>query len=90
MLHSLVVQDEWNRFYFAFTGKPAEYNTYDRLISGAHNWTSGVPASSCPPGVVSGGGDTMQVGNAIQRLEDAGVTDYRTGNGIFLTLTLTG
>jgi hypothetical protein len=34
---------------------------------------------------VEGGGDTMQVGNATQRPEDAGAVDYRPGNSIFLT-----
>jgi hypothetical protein len=86
VLHSPVVQDEWNRFYWASPDAPAKYNTYDRIVHGEHEWILGVPASGCAPGVtVAGGGDTMQVGNPTQRPEDAGVTDYRSGNGIFLT-----
>jgi hypothetical protein len=86
VMHSPVVQDEFDRFYWASASDLPKYNTYDRIVAGEHGWVLGVPASGCAPGVtVDGGGDTMQVGNPTQRPEDAGTTDYRPGNGIFLT-----
>jgi hypothetical protein len=86
IFHSPVVQDEWQRYYWASPSTVARYNTYDRIVSDQHDWILGVPASGCTPGVtVSGGGDTMQVGYPTVRPEDAGISDYRPGNGIFLT-----
>ena len=86
VMHSPVVQDTFDRFYWASPSDVPKYNTYDRITSEQHPWILGVPASGCTPGVtVSGGGDTMQVGNPVQRPEDAGAFDYRPGNGIFLT-----
>lgn len=81
VMHSPVVQDQWQRYYWACSNDLPKYNTYDRIIAGQHPWVLGVPASGCTPGVtVEGGGDTMQVGypNA------AGTTDYRAGNSVFL------
>jgi hypothetical protein len=86
VMHSPVVQDEFQRYYWASASDLPMYNTYDRIVAGLHPWVLGVPASGCTPGVsVSGGGDTMQVGNPVQRPENAGATDYRPGNGLFLT-----
>lgn len=86
VMHSPVVQDEWQRYYWACSSDLPMYNTYDRIIAGEHPWVLGVPASGCAPGVtVAGGGDTMQVGNPTVRAEDIGTNDYRPGNGLFLT-----
>jgi hypothetical protein len=86
VMHSPVVQDQFDRFYWASPSTVPRYNTYDRIIANEHDWILGVPASGCPVGVqVSGGGDTMQIGNVTVREEDAGQVDYRTGNAIFLT-----
>ena len=61
------------------------YNTYDRILADEHDWILGVPASGCTPGVtVAGGGDLADVGN-VTVLPDAGGSDYRPGNSIFLT-----
>src|SRR4249919_2834545 len=63
VMHSPVVRDEWQRYYWASTSDLPKYNTYDRIVAGQHPWVLGVPASGCTPGVtVEGGGDTMQVG----------------------------
>jgi hypothetical protein len=83
VLHSPVVQDEWNRFYYVSPPDLPRYNTYDRITNNQHDWILGVPASGCTPGVtVEGGGDTMQVGYPITILADS--MDPRPGNGIFL------
>ena len=63
VMRSPVVQDQWNRFYYANTTQAPRYNTYQRIADDLHDWILGVPASGCTPGVqVTGGGDTIQVG----------------------------
>jgi hypothetical protein len=86
VMHSPVVQDQFDRFYWASPSTVPRYNTYDRIVADQHDWILGVPASGCPPGVtVSGGGDTMQIGNVTVREADIGTKDYQYGNSIFLT-----
>src|SRR5580765_5042104 len=36
VMHSPVVQDEWNRFYWASASDVPRYNTYDRIFAGQH------------------------------------------------------
>ena len=80
-----VVDDQYQRYYWSSPSRGPHYNTYDRILNGDHDWILGVPASGCTPGViVDGGGDTMQIGNVTAR-PDAGGSDYRPGNSIFLT-----
>lgn len=63
VMHSPVVQDQYQRYYFADTTGVPKYNTYQRIADDKPAWTLGVPASGCTPGVsVEGGGDTMPVG----------------------------
>jgi len=63
VMRSPVVQDQYDRFYYASPSTVPRYNTYDRIYNDEHDWILGVPASGCPPGVsVTGGGDTVQVG----------------------------
>lgn len=63
VMHSPVVQDEWQRYYWASPSTVPRYNTYDRIVADQHDWILGVPASGCTPGVeVSGGGDTSRLG----------------------------
>jgi hypothetical protein len=63
VMHSPVVQDQFDRFYWASPSTVPRYNTYDRIWNDQHDWILGVPQSGCPPGVqVTGGGDTIQVG----------------------------
>jgi len=63
VMRSPVVQDIWNRFYYANTTQAPRYNTYQRIMADEHDWILGVPASGCTPGVqVTGGGDTIEVG----------------------------
>ena len=84
VMHSPVVQDQWQRYYWACSNDLPKYNTYDRIIGGLHPWVLGVPASGCAPGVtVEGGGDTMQVGYPTIT-DAANWQDYRPGQSIFL------
>jgi hypothetical protein len=63
VMHSPVVQDVFDRFYWASPDDVPRYNIYDRIFTDQHGWILGVPASGCPPGVtVTGGGDTMPAG----------------------------
>ena len=63
VMRSPVVQDQYDRFYWASPSTVPRYNTYDRIFNDDHDWILGVPASGCPPGVtVTGGGDTQAVG----------------------------
>jgi len=82
VMHSPVVQDIWQRYYWASSIDVPYYNTYDRIVNRLHPWVLGVPASGCTPGVtVTGGGDTMQLGYTV----DSDVNDVaRPGNDIFL------
>ena len=81
VLKSQVVNDEFNRFYFASPSSIPAYNTYDRIVAGLPSWKLGVPASGCSPLVsVEGGGDTFQQGY----LNGSGATINGPGNECFL------
>jgi hypothetical protein len=63
VMRSPVVDDSFDRFYFASPSLAPEYNTRDRITAGQPAWLLGVPAPGCTPGVtVSGGGNTDQLG----------------------------
>jgi hypothetical protein len=62
-----VVDDQFQRYYFASPSTPPQYNTYDRIMLDEPPWLLGIPAPGCNPGVtVDGGGDTTNVGNPSQ------------------------
>src|SRR6266576_2152309 len=85
VIRTPVVDDKYQRYYWSSPSRGPHYNTYDRILNSVHDWILGVPASGCTPGVdVTGGGDTMQVGN-VTVLPTAGGSDYRPGNAICLT-----
>src|SRR5215469_10511809 len=42
-----VVQDQFQRYYWASPTDLPRYNTYDRIVSSQHPWILGVPASGC-------------------------------------------
>ncbi len=63
VMHSPVVDDKFNRYYFASPSVPPQYNTYDRIQAGLAPWYLGVPAPGCDMGVVvTGGSDIAQLG----------------------------
>jgi hypothetical protein len=61
---SPVVDDKFDRFYFASSSVAPQYNTRDRIEAGLPAWLLGVPAPGCTPGVsVTGGGSSAQLGS---------------------------
>lgn len=84
VMRTPVVNDSFQRYYFASPSVRPSYNTYDRIVAGDHPWVLGVPGSGCTAGVtVEGGGDTMQLGH-VGVVAGQGAGDYRYGNQIFL------
>src|SRR5262252_7486352 len=92
VMKSPVVQDQYDRFYWASPSTVPRYNTYDRIYNDEHDWILGVPASGCPPGVsVTGGGDTIQVGFPDIDPTTAIGAQYVPGNHItFVPIVPTG
>lgn len=63
VLRSPVVDDSFDRFYFASPSVAPTYNTRDRIEAGSPAWLLGVPAPGCAPGVeISGGGSSVTLG----------------------------
>jgi len=63
VVRSPVVDDQFNRYYFASPSEQPQYNTLARIQAGLPPWLLGVPAPGCTPGVgVTGGGDTATLG----------------------------
>jgi hypothetical protein len=86
VMRTPVVNDSFQRYYFASPSDVPKYNTYDRILAGEHPWVLGVPGSGCTPGVtVTGGGELMQLGHpTVDPSVAPGSVDYRPGNQIFL------
>lgn len=63
VLRSPVVQDTFERYYFASPSQPPQYNTRPRIAAGQAAFMLGVPAPGCAPAVdVTGGGNETKVG----------------------------
>lgn len=88
VLRSQVVDDSWDRYYFASPTQTPQYNTRARITAGQPAFQLGVPAPGCSPGVsVSGGGDNIQMG----AVSAASGTINGLGNNIYLiAITPTG
>ena len=85
VMRSPVVQDQWDRFYYANTTQAPRYNTYQRIVEDQHDWILGVPQSGCTPGVqVTGGGDTIQVGYPEPDVQTSTGFQYVPGHHITL------
>lgn len=89
VMRSPVVNDKFDRYYFASPSQPPQYNTYDRIQSGAAPFLLGVPAPGCEPIVsVTGGGDLAQLGYPTALTTD---TNVPGSNHLFLIkITPTG
>ncbi|HEX6825731.1 MAG TPA: hypothetical protein VF077_05375 [Nitrospiraceae bacterium] len=85
VMHTPVVNDIYNRYYFSAPSHPPKYNTYQRIMDGLPPWILGVPGSGCSPGVtIDGGGSAVQEGwSTVQPGYEASI-DYQVGNSIFL------
>lgn len=58
-----IVDDNFQRYYFASPGQPPQYNTYDRIAAGKPAFYLGIPAPPIAPELsVSGGGNPIQIG----------------------------
>lgn len=86
VIKSPVVDDQFNRYYFASPSQPPKYNTYDRIVAGQPAWLLGVPAPGCAPILnVVGGGNNLTLGNYT-----VGGGDLTgLGNQIYLTQVIT-
>lgn len=63
VMRSPVVDDQYNRYYFASPSLPPQYNTAARIQAGQSPWLLGVPAPGCAPVIsVTGGNDNAQLG----------------------------
>lgn len=63
IVRSPVVDDSFQRYYFASPSLPPQYNTKDRIATGLPPFLLGVPAPGCAPGITAtGGGNQAQVG----------------------------
>lgn len=63
---SPVVDDQFNRFYFASPSRMPEYNTYERIVAGQQPWLLGVPPPGCAVTLdVAGGGNSLILGSQV-------------------------
>ncbi len=89
VMRTPVVDDKFQRYYFASPSVPPQYNTYDRIQADLPPWYLGVPAPGCAPGVdVVGGSDLAQLGFVTST---STATDTPGSNFLFLIkITPTG
>ena len=84
VMRTPVVNDIYQRYYFASPSQRPKYNTYERILAGKPPWLLGIPASGCSPGVmVDGGGSAVQEGFSSVE-PGSGAADSRPGNSMFL------
>ena len=63
VLKSQVVNDQFERFYFASPSVEPQYNTTNRILAGQPPFTLGIEPPGCAPIIsVSGGGDSATLG----------------------------
>ncbi len=63
VMRSQVVDDSFQRYYFASPSQPPQYNTYARIAAGKPAFLLGLNPPGCSPGLsVTGGGNTAQLG----------------------------
>lgn len=82
VVRSPVIDDQWERYYFASPSQMPEYNTYQRIVDGDPSWLLGVPAPGCAVTLdVTGGGNNIQLGNTSQ----SALNFNALGNTIYVT-----
>ena len=63
VVKSPIVDDKFNRFYWASPSQPPQYNSYDRITAGLPAWLLGINPPGCAPLVdVTAGGNTATLG----------------------------
>lgn len=81
VIKSPVVDDQFNRYYFASPTQMPRYNTYDRIQAASAPWLLGVPAPGCAVTLdVTGGGNNLTLGN----FTDEGANGEALANRIYL------
>jgi hypothetical protein len=81
VVKSPIVDDQYNRYYFASPTQMPEYNTYDRIVAGKNPWLLGVPPPGCAVTLsVTGGGNNLTLGNYTQ----SGGDITTNGNWVYL------
>lgn len=82
VVKSPVVDDQYDRYYFASPSQMPAYNTYNRIQANLPAWLLGVPPPGCAPAVeVTGGGNNIRIGNLTQTNARVDVV----GNFVYLT-----
>jgi hypothetical protein len=78
VIRTPVVDDQYQRYYFASPSQPPKYNSYDRILHDQTPWLLGVPAPTVAPAVnVVGGGALLQIGNTVSDPPDFfGIQSY--------------
>lgn len=85
VLRSPVVDDSFERYYFASSSVAPKYNTRDRILNGDDHWLLGVPAPGCAPTVeVSGGGSDVSLG-----FTDTAATFHSPGANVLYLVPVT-
>lgn len=86
VVKSPIVDDIYDRYYFASPSQMPSYNTRDRIEASAPAWLLGVPPPGCAPILgVTGGGNQLRLGNLTQ----TGVAHDVFANFIYLTRIFT-
>ena len=81
VVKSQVVDDQYDRFYYASPSTPPFYNTYDRIVGGQPSWVLGLNPPGCAPTVtVSGGGNYLQ----LPTVSTPSGSGYINGNYVYL------
>ena len=81
VLKNQVVNDIYQRYYWASPSYPPQYNTLARIQANKSPWLLGINPPGCAPGVsVTGGGGSAQLGVTFSN----GNTDFVGANTIYL------
>ena len=81
VIKNQVVNDIYQRYYWASPSYPPQYNTLARIQANKSPWLLGINPPGCAPGVsVTGGGGSAQLGVTFSN----GNTDFVGANTIYL------
>jgi hypothetical protein len=88
VLRTPVVNDTFQRYYFASPSLPPQYNPYNRIVNGQPPFILGVPAPSIAPTLSTvGGGNPTQIGFPTA-LPNSGSLAIPDPSGVTSTLVL--
>lgn len=83
VVHTPVVNDQFNRYYYVNPSDPPHYNTYERILSEQPGWLLGLPPPGDAPGVdVTSGGTSGQHGFPTQ--DPDGASFWMVDNSMYL------